>query len=73
MSAKRIIFEFKDASGAPLAGATVKATDCWELQTNADGLAVFLIDVEDYTVTANGKDVYSGKLSSSPEKIEVKV
>ncbi len=72
MSAKRIIFEVKDASGAPLAGANVKATDCWELQTNAEGLAVFLIDVEDYTVTVNGKDVYSGKLSDSADRIEIK-
>lgn len=71
MSAKRILFEFKDASGAPLAGANVKATDCWELQTNADGIAVFLIDVEDYTVTVNGKEAYKGQLSTSPDKIEV--
>ncbi|MDO5610126.1 MAG: hypothetical protein Q4G62_05025 [Pseudomonadota bacterium] len=71
MSAKRIIFKVTDSAGAPLAGAKIKATDCWELNTNDDGLAVFLIDVEDYTVTVNGKDVYSGKLSDSADSIDI--
>lgn len=73
MSAKRIIFEIKDGSGAPVAGAKVKATDCWELESSPEGLVVFLIDVEDYTVTVNGKDVYSGKLSDSPERVQIKI
>lgn len=73
MSAKRIIFEIKDSSGAPVAGAKVKATDCWELESSPEGLVVFLIDVEDYTVTVNGQDVYSGKLSSAPERVEIKI
>ena len=69
MSAKRIIFEFKDASRAPLAGATVKATDCWELESTDSGLAVFLVDVPEFSIAVEGVDAYHGTLDSAPEKI----
>ncbi|MGY0504025.1 hypothetical protein [Luteimonas sp. e5] len=73
MSAKRILFKITDAAGKPVAGAKVKATDCWELDSNADGLAMFLIDSEEFTVTVNGKEVYSGTLADAPGEIELKV
>lgn len=69
MSARRIIVELQDAGGAPVQGAKVKATDCWELETNDGGLAVFLIDVPDFAVNVDGVEIYQGKLDSAPERI----
>ncbi len=66
---KRVIVELKDAGGNPVAGAKVKATDCWELDSSEQGLAVFLIDVDDFTIEVDGKPAYSGKLASVGDKV----
>lgn len=65
---KRVIVELKDG-GNPVSGAKVKATDCWELDTGEQGMAVFLIDADDFTITIDGNDVYSGKLDAVGEKL----
>ncbi len=69
MSARRIIVELRDAAGAPVAGAKVKATDCWELESTDSGLAVFLVDVPEFSIAVEGVDAYHGTLDSAPEKI----
>lgn len=69
MSARRIIVELQDESGAAVKGAKVKATDCWELETTDAGLAVFLVDAPDFAIAINGTDAYKGTLDSAPDKI----
>jgi hypothetical protein len=69
MGAKKVRVEFADCSGQPVAGVTVKATGCSELQTAPNGQALFLLAEEIFSITANGADVYQGSLASAPEKI----
>lgn len=66
---KRIIVELKDASGNPVAGAKVKATDCWELDSSEQGQVVFLIDVDDFTIDVDGKQAHKASLASTPDTI----
>lgn len=67
---RRICVELNDG-GNPVAGASVKATDCGDLETAANGQAWFLIDADPFTVTVNGADVYSSGLEASPEVIKL--
>ena len=72
MGAKKVRGEFVDGSGKGVGGVTVKATGCSELQTAPTGQAFFLVDEENFAVTANGAEVYKGTLSALPEKIVFK-
>ena len=72
MGAKKVRVEFVDGSGQGVGGVTVKATGCSELQTAPTGRAFFLVDEENFAVTANGAEVYKGTLSALPEKIVFK-
>ena len=72
MSAKKVRVEFLDGAGQGVAGVSVKASGCGELQTAPTGQAFFLVEDENFTIFANGKDVYTGSLSSLPEKIVFK-
>ncbi|MDO5290814.1 MAG: hypothetical protein Q4F13_14455 [Pseudomonadota bacterium] len=69
MSAKKVRVEFLDASGQGVGGVTVKATGCNELQTAPTGQAFFLVEEENFSITANGAQVYQGTLSALPEKL----
>lgn len=66
---KRVIVELKDAGGNPVAGAKVKATDCWELDSSEQGMAMFLIDVDDFTIEVDGKKAYGGTLAAVGDKV----
>ncbi len=72
MGAKKVRGEFVVGSGQGVGGVTVKATGCSELQTAPTGQAFFLVDEENFAVTANGAEVYKGTLSALPEKIVFK-
>ena len=72
IGAKKVRVEFVDGSGQGVGGVTVKATGCSELQTAPTGQAFFLVDEENFAVTANGAEVYKGALSALPEKIVFK-
>ncbi|WP_333708142.1 hypothetical protein [Ottowia beijingensis] len=72
MGAKKVRVEFVDGSGQGVGGVTVKVTGCSELQTAPTGQAFFLVDEENFAVTANGAEVYKGTLSALPEKIVFK-
>ena len=72
MGAKKVRVEFVDGSGQGVGGVTVKATGCSELQTAPTGQAFYLVDEENFAVTANGAEVYKGALSALPEKIVFK-
>ena len=62
MSAKKVRVEFLDGAGQGTGGVTVKAT----------GQAFFLVEDENFAITANGAEIYKGTLSSMPEKITFK-
>ena len=72
MSAKKVRVEFLDGAGQGTGGVTVKATGCAELQTAPTGQAFFLVEDENFAITANGAEIYKGTLSSMPEKITFK-
>ena len=51
-----------NASDQPLSGQTVKVTGCGELQTNAEGIAQFLMGAEvSLDIHVNGALSWSGK------------
>ncbi len=53
-----------DASGAALAGQTIKISNSEDFQSNADGLAQFLLgDPELLTIHINGKSAWTGQSS----------
>ena len=72
MGAKKVRVEFVDGSGQPVGGVAVKASGCSELQTAPNGQAFFLVEEENFAITANGAEVYKGSLGSMPEKIVFK-
>ena len=72
MGAKKVRVEFVDGSGQGVGGLAVVASGCSELQTAPTGQAFFLVDEENFTIKANGAEVYTGALSSVPEKIVFK-
>ena len=72
MRAKKVRVEFLDGSGQGVAGVAVEATGCAELQTAVTGQAFFLVEDENFVITANGKEAYKGSLSNLPEKIVFK-
>lgn len=72
MSAKKVRVEFLDGAGQGVSGVAVKVSGCAELQTAPTGQAFFLVEDENFSVSANGKEVYKGSLSNLPEKIVFK-
>lgn len=69
MSARKVRVEFVDAQGQGVAGVSVKASGCAELETGPAGQAFFLVEDAEFALWANGAEVWRGALASAPEKL----